>query len=149
MPKNSVLLLGYGVDDFDELRRLAETHKSAGWGCTKGTCEGDELWFYIGAPHSAIVAVGKAMKDAGPGSSWPYETKIGRIRWLHSSLPLDELRTLFPRWAWTKRAPWKHPLGRKDRAGPAESAEESGDEIEGRTACNRTFEGRREKRQEI
>jgi hypothetical protein len=64
---NSVLLIG-GSDeingDYSRLRKMAarQARHTGGWSCTKGTRKGDELWFYVQAPQSAIVARGVALQ---------------------------------------------------------------------------------------
>lgn len=109
MSRNSILLLG-DRGDFDSLEELSRTHQSSPWGCTKGTRQGDELWFYIQAPQKAIVAFGEALKNAKPGKKWDYETEVGRIQWILNPVTLGELRGMFPEWGWTKNARGKTHL---------------------------------------
>jgi hypothetical protein len=63
---------------------------------------GDELWFYITAPVSAIVAVGTALRDAKKGKHWPYDTIVGEVVWIEPRISKGELRQMFPDWDWAK-----------------------------------------------
>ncbi|MEX1231432.1 MAG: HNH endonuclease [Planctomycetaceae bacterium] len=79
----------------------------------KDTAPGDEIWFYVPSPHSAIVASGVAQSHANPGEGdgdWRYRVTVGEMRWIESPVTLKELRRRFPEWRWTKRARSRLPL---------------------------------------
>ena len=109
MRQKSIVLLG-GSDevngDYSLLRKLAESKRTfhRGWSCTKETRRGDELWVYISAPISAIVAVAEAASDAVPGKRWPYEVSVCKVRWIDNHITMDELKKMFPRWPWPRYA---------------------------------------------
>ena len=68
------------------------------------TTAGDTVFFYVEAPTSAIVAVGKAMTPARATDRKWYEARVGKVRLLDSPISLAELRTMFPDWAWLRNA---------------------------------------------
>ena len=86
--------------DFSLIHRLANARKTSSWGCGKDTKTGDRLLIYFEQPHSAIVASAVALKDAVPGDSWPFVTRVGKIKILPSPITLSEMRLMFPRWKW-------------------------------------------------
>jgi hypothetical protein len=88
----------------DLLARMARTGKSEFWWAPKLTDAGDTVFFYVEAPTSAIVAVGKALTPARATDSKWYEAKVGKVRLLDSLISLAELRTTFPDWAWLRNA---------------------------------------------
>jgi len=78
--------------------------KSEIWSAPKLTTAGDTVFFYVEAPTSAIVAVGKAMTPARATDRKWYEARVGKVRLLDSPISLAELRTMFPDWAWLRNA---------------------------------------------
>ncbi|MEI9948335.1 MAG: hypothetical protein WDO74_04975 [Pseudomonadota bacterium] len=105
----NLLLLGGTDDDNGDYSLLQQAAKSAAqtvpnWSTLKEARLGDQVWFYIPAPHSAIVASGIALADAEPGSDWPYTMPVGELKWLARPIELQELRDKFPEWTWTQRA---------------------------------------------
>jgi hypothetical protein len=107
MSQQSFVVMG-GSDesnkDYSLLRRLSRGRPKTqdGWGCHRETRKGAELWFYITAPVSAIVAVGTALRDAKKGDSWPYDTIVGNIAWIESHISKGDLCRMFPDWDWAK-----------------------------------------------
>lgn len=90
-------------EDYTALRAAAESGKPIGpWSCLKNTRHGNEVWFYITRPNSAIVAVGTACSDANRGRKWPYECQVCDVQWLHEPITRSELVTIFPSWAWPR-----------------------------------------------
>ena len=87
----------------------------ASWSSLKGVKGGDELWFYVVAPVSAIVAVGVAASDAHEGKNWRYVVAVKKLKWIESHITVDELRSMFSDWAWTKSTRCKTHLD-DDRA---------------------------------
>ncbi len=84
------------------LEKLHESGRAVYWGAPKLTQSGDTILFYVIEPVSAIVAVGKALSGTRPTNRKWYEAKIGEIRKLESPISLQEIRKMFPRWAWLK-----------------------------------------------
>lgn len=108
-PQGRSFLLYGGSDadngDYSALRRAAERRASiSGWSCLKDVRKGDEVWFYVKSPVSAVVAKGIALLDARSGRHWPYETRVGGLEWIEPHISLGELRTLFPTWDWVRAA---------------------------------------------
>lgn len=104
-------LLFYGGSDvvngdYSELKKASKdkTRTFKHWSSLKDAKRGDDLWFYITAPVSAIVATGVALSDAHPGKNWPYEATVGEVNWIENQISLNELRKMFPSWAWAKAA---------------------------------------------
>jgi hypothetical protein len=85
-----------------QLEALASTGRSMVWSAPKLTAKGDTVLFYVERPISAIVAAGKALSNARPGTHKWYEARVGQVRWLDSPIRLPELRRLFPDWAWLR-----------------------------------------------
>jgi hypothetical protein len=117
----SVLLFG-GSDahngDYSRLRNASRKAKRLSrWSSLKDVRKGDEVWFYIQAPISSIVARGIAYADAVPGENddWAYLTRVKDLQWIEPHITLATLRTLFPDWDWVKKARAKVHLT-KDRA---------------------------------
>ncbi|HEX7422735.1 MAG TPA: hypothetical protein VF311_02455, partial [Terriglobales bacterium] len=105
---HSFLLYG-GSDedngDYSTLRRGAERRSSiTSWSCLKDVKKGDELWFYVKSPVSAVVANGIAQLDAQSGRNWRYEVRVGNLAWIQPHITLNDLRSLFPDWDWVKTA---------------------------------------------
>jgi hypothetical protein len=92
---------GYGLELLEEMARGAS---SKFWSAPKLTAAGDTAFFYVEAPVSPIVAVGKALTSARATDTKWYEAKIGKLRLLDSPIPLAELRAMFPDWAWLRNA---------------------------------------------
>ena len=120
MSHSSWVIMGGSDDsngDHSYLRKLSQGRpKTAdGWGCLKGVRKDDELWFYITAPISAIVAVGKALRDASEGNYWPYDTSVGNIAWIEPPISKAELCRMFPDWVWAKHTRGKASID-EDRA---------------------------------
>jgi hypothetical protein len=92
---------GYGLELLEEMARGAS---SKFWSAPKLTAAGDTVFFYVEAPVSAIVAVGKALTSARATDTKWYEAKIGKLRLLDSPITLSELRAMFPDWAWLRNA---------------------------------------------
>jgi hypothetical protein len=108
MPARS-LLLQSGTDaqngDYSLLHKTARSaEREVVWSTLKDTSQGDEAWFYVGAPHSAIVAVGVALDDAKPGEEWAFTAQFGELRWVEPPITLEDLRVTFPDWGWAKGA---------------------------------------------
>jgi len=109
MPVRSILLQG-GSDaengDYTRLRNAADApgRHLGTWSTLRDARAGDEAWFYVGAPHSAIVAVGIALGNATPGDEWPFQMDVGDVRWLSPPVLLTELRAALPGWGWVKGA---------------------------------------------
>ena len=105
----TLLLLG-GTDDdngdYSLLRKVAHSAERnlKSWSTLKNAKAGDEVWFYIPSPQSAVVASGLALADAEPGREWPYTMPVGDVKWLARPITLRELRQRFPDWTWAKRA---------------------------------------------
>jgi hypothetical protein len=121
MSRQSMLLVG-GSDktnrDYSLLKELSLSPSKTKdrWGCMKSAKKGDELWFYIIAPISAIVACGTAMRDAKPGDHWNYDTKVGEITWIEPHITSTDLTEIFPEWKWGKSTRGKMLLNDKDAA---------------------------------
>lgn len=116
----SLLLLGGSDETNGDYSRLKAASKRNGvslkrWSSLKDAVAGDELWFYVTAPDSAIVAVGVAADDAHRGDNWPYEITVKNLKWIENHITADELRSMFPDWAWTKNTRGKTHLD-DDRA---------------------------------
>lgn len=92
---------GYGRD---QLAKMARTGGSEYWSAPKLTAAGDTVFFYVDAPISAVIAVGKALTSTRPTRSKWHEAKVGELRLLDSPISLAELRTMFPDWAWLQKA---------------------------------------------
>lgn len=105
--------------DYSALKKVAKGGKPIDrWSCLKDTRRGDEMWFYITSPNSAIVAVGRAASDAQPGKNWPYECKAGKIQWIEEPITRHELVDMFPDWDWPRYTRGKVRLT-DERAGAA------------------------------
>lgn len=98
-----ILISNSGIGQ-EWLRKMAQSGKSAFWSAPKLTVPGDTVLFYVDAPISAIIAIGKALTSARPTRDKWYEAKVGRVRLLDSPIPLAELRAKFPDWAWLQKA---------------------------------------------
>src|SRR6478752_2523488 len=104
----ALLLLGGTDDDNGDYSLLQSTALSAErkvtWSTLKEARRGDQVWFYVPAPHSAVVASGVALADAEPGNDWAYTMPVGEVTWLTQPIELQDLRDNFPEWTWTRRA---------------------------------------------
>jgi|GEM_PF-1311143 len=90
----------YGLQ---QIEKLNKSDKSVYWAAPKNTQAGDSILFYVERPVSAIIAKGKALSGTRPSKDkrW-YEARIGKIEKLRSPISLQELRQIFPEWAWLK-----------------------------------------------
>ena len=86
--------------DYSRIHKFAKNKMTSSWGCGKQTKAGDRLLIYFEQPHSSIVATAVASKDAVPGESRPYVTRIGQIQLLRVPISLSEMQEMFPRWKW-------------------------------------------------
>lgn len=107
----SALLLIGGSDeqngDHSRLRAAAASarRRLPKWSTLKKAVAGDEIWFYVPRPVSAIVAAGTAAGVVRPGSGyWPYDMPVVDVRMLPEPVSLRTLRRRFPAWEWTVAA---------------------------------------------
>lgn len=101
---NVQILISNSAYGQDLLAKMARTGKSEWWSAPKLTTAGDTVFFYVEAPTSAIVAVGKAMTPAEATDTKWYEAKVGKVRLLDSPISLAELRIMFADWPWLRNA---------------------------------------------
>ncbi|MGE3316096.1 MAG: DUF3883 domain-containing protein [Planctomycetaceae bacterium] len=101
--QNSHILHGGPKGDLTALRDAAKSGKKfSNWSCLKNARLGDQVFFYILAPESAIMATGTVLSDARRGKTWDFEATVGAIRLLEDPISLNELRRMFPHWKWAK-----------------------------------------------
>lgn len=88
--------------DYSKIHRRAKLEQSEEWEVMKNTRKGDRVLIYFNEPHSAIVASGVALDDAWSPKKRSFRGRIGKIKILRDPITFDELKTLFPGWAWLK-----------------------------------------------
>ena len=84
------------------LQEMAGTGRAGFWFVPKLTAVGDTVLFYVEEPVSAIVAIGKAVSAPKATTEKWYEAKVGKVRLLDVPITLEELRKMFPDWAWLR-----------------------------------------------
>lgn len=99
---NTFLVLG-SDDDYGLLLKDFVLEAKTGWTLHKDAKIGDRILFYITAPTSAIVAMGKVSSEPeyqpNPNEAW-YKHWLGEVSELELTLPtpMRELRRLFSEW---------------------------------------------------
>lgn len=106
MPNYHLLAAGSDAsrDDYKTLINAERRRSSPVWSALKELKEDDFVLIYCQAPHSAIVATARACWDARKGVDYRYETELKEVRMLKDPITLAELRKIFPKWIWTKKA---------------------------------------------
>jgi hypothetical protein len=101
-----MLIGGSAATNDDHGWLLAHERRNTTWSCPKHARVGDQVFNYIVAPVSQVLATARVITKPRPGheigSVWRYVGRIGSIRLLRSPIPLSELKELCPNWAWLR-----------------------------------------------
>jgi hypothetical protein len=104
--KTPIHLLFGGIteewDDYQDLKDAVSSKKSLKWSALKKIRAGDRVLVYCTQPLGGIVASAEAMEDAAPGQVWDYETTLDNIRMIDPPIKREQIRRMFPKWAWPK-----------------------------------------------
>lgn len=101
------ICLGTPPGHFEVLEDHSTTGKNIDWTINSKAKIGDEVFFYLRAPLSSIVARGRVHsmpKREDSDSEWfgHFMSDIGDISRLHRPLHIREIRAAFPNWGYLK-----------------------------------------------
>ena len=101
------ICLGTPPGHFEDLEDLSTTGDYSGWTINSKAKIGDEVFFYLKAPLSSIVARGRVQnmpKREDSDSEWfgHFMSDIGDISMLPRPLHIREIRAAFPNWGYLK-----------------------------------------------